>query len=217
MRNKCIDHLREEKMEKNKKFYIIDQKQLPNQYPTHKHAPEFWEALGRAVATFGFLEEVLGKVIFVLTGTRPFEESEIDRAYKELLPRLERALSDPLGGLINSFENAVKEHPDAKKCNIKELVKDLREASKVRNVICHGSWRIPDSAGASLPLFVNSKMKIVDTKIDCAFLYQLQKHANCLACWVIDVVTCSGLPFPWRFGSSFDNWHKGHIKYGNKE
>jgi hypothetical protein len=40
---------------------------LPPSFPTQAHAPAFWEALGRAVATFGFLEETLGKAIFAFT------------------------------------------------------------------------------------------------------------------------------------------------------
>jgi hypothetical protein len=43
---------------------------LPPSFPTQAHSPAFWEALGRAVATVGFLEETLGKAIFAYTGMR---------------------------------------------------------------------------------------------------------------------------------------------------
>ena len=36
-------------------------------------SPQFWEQLGRTVATYGFLEEVLGKAIFAFTATRNYE------------------------------------------------------------------------------------------------------------------------------------------------
>lgn len=49
---------------------IIDRDNLPGMFPTHRHEPEFWEHLGRAIASFGFLEEVLGKAIFAFTATR---------------------------------------------------------------------------------------------------------------------------------------------------
>lgn len=40
---------------------VVDVDALPGRFPTHLHEPAFWESLGRAVATFGFLEEILGK------------------------------------------------------------------------------------------------------------------------------------------------------------
>ena len=40
---------------------IIDRDRLPPLFPTHRHAPQFWEQLGRTIATHGFLEEVWGK------------------------------------------------------------------------------------------------------------------------------------------------------------
>lgn len=42
--------------------FVVDIDRLPANFPTHRRDPAFWEALGCAVATFGFLEEVLGKV-----------------------------------------------------------------------------------------------------------------------------------------------------------
>ena len=45
------------------KARIVDMDTLPADFPTHRHKSEFWEKLGRAVATYGFLEEVLGKAI----------------------------------------------------------------------------------------------------------------------------------------------------------
>ncbi|MCI0466534.1 MAG: hypothetical protein L0Y57_05950, partial [Beijerinckiaceae bacterium] len=50
----------------NIRKFKLDCDKLPAQFPTHLHPPAFWEALGRVVATFGFLEETLGKAIFPL-------------------------------------------------------------------------------------------------------------------------------------------------------
>ena len=93
--------------------YVIDQDALPEKYPTHKHEKAFWESLGRAVATFGFLEEVLSKAIFAFTATRPYNEHEIQQAYSEWLPKLERTLIDPLGNLIDSYGKSVRDSPGA--------------------------------------------------------------------------------------------------------
>lgn len=61
------------------KRFIVDQGGLPELYPTHLHEAKFWEALGRTVATFGFLEETLGKAIFSFTATKPYREDEIQK------------------------------------------------------------------------------------------------------------------------------------------
>jgi thymidylate synthase len=136
---------------------IVDRMKLPEMFPTHRHSPKFWEQLGRTIATFGFLEEVLGKAIFAFTGTRNYSEEEIDAAYQAWLPQLERALSDQLGKLAETYGKAVRDNPDATIENIKELVEDLKNATEIRNVLCHGSWRTPDENDASVPLFINRK------------------------------------------------------------
>jgi hypothetical protein len=56
-------------------------RQLPTQFPSHLRDQRFWEELGRTIATFGFLEEVLAKAILLLRGTREYREDEIRAAY----------------------------------------------------------------------------------------------------------------------------------------
>ena len=189
---------------------IINQNMLPDNFPTHLHQPEFWQSLGRAVATFGFLEEVLTKAIFAFTGTRPYQECDIEIAYKKWLPMLDKSLSDQLGGLIDTYGKAVREHPDFNVDNITTLLDDLRKASRVRNVLCHGSWRLPNDAGKSLPFFVNRQNEIFDTEIDCSYLDQVQEHAACLACAVIDTVTIMGFQFPGSNGPGVKIWDRGN-------
>ena len=179
---------------------VVDRNGLPNKFPTHMHAPAFWEGLGRAVATFGFLEEVLARSIFALTGTRPYDEIEIQQAYDEWLLKLERTLSDPLGNLIDTYAKAVREHPDATITDLDFLVNDLRNAAEMRNILCHGSWQAPTADGASVPFFVTRKNQVVVTAMDHEFLAQVQRHAADLACAVINTVTSMGLRFPGSDG-----------------
>ena len=83
---------------------IVDPDTLSARFPTQRHEGRFWESLGRAVGTFGFLEEVLGKAIFTLSATKPYDPAEIDAAYEKWVCRLERALTDPLSNLIEDYE-----------------------------------------------------------------------------------------------------------------
>lgn len=186
--------------------YSVDFDGLPNGFPTHKHEAAFWESLGRAVATFGFLEEVLGKAIFSFTATRPFDGEEIQQAYIEWLPKLECALLDPLGSLINAYERAVREHQDATIDNLDDLLRNLRKASQIRNILCHGSWRVPDTIGASIPFFVNRQKEIVDSAMDRKFIDQVQRHTANLACVVINTVTQLGWQFPGSAGPGKTIW-----------
>lgn len=176
--------------------FIVDFNSLPDGYPTHSHHPQFWEALGRTVATFGFLEEMLCKAIFALTGTRSYSEDAIAEAYAEWILKLERSLSDPLGNLIDTYGKAIREHPDATVSNGDELTADLRAASKLRNVICHGSWKTPDIKGASKPFYINKQGERFDTTVDSAWLMTVQKHVLELICAVVNSVTHMGYQFP---------------------
>ena len=159
----------------------------------------FWEKLGRAIATFGFLEEVLGKATFAFTATTRYGEDEIDVAFEKWLPTLENALIDPLGNLIDAYAKAVRGNSAAIE-NLDELLDELRKASTIRNVLCHGSWRSPDGHGRSVPLFVNRKKMVFDTPVDIAFLEQTRQGVAELACAVFSTVTHMGWQFPGSKG-----------------
>lgn len=184
----------------------IDLDGLPDKFPTHRHDAAFWEGLGRSVATFGFLEEILAKAIFAFTATRPYDEAEIQQAYDAWLPKLERTLVDPLGNLIDAYGKAVRDHPDATIANLDHLMSDLRKASEMRNILCHGSWRPPTADEASVPFFVNRKKLVVDTAMNHDFLTQVQRHVAELACAVMNTVTHMGWRFPGSGGPGKAIW-----------
>jgi hypothetical protein len=179
---------------------IIDRDKLPPLFPTHRHSPRFWEQLGRAIATYGFLEEVLGKAIFAFTATRNYSADEIDAAYRAWLPQLERALTDQLSNLAESYGKAARDNLATTTENIDELVADIKKATVIRNVLCHGSWRTPNADGASVPLFVNRRKQVFDAAIDIAYLEQVRAHVIGLACSVVDTVTHMGWQFPGGVG-----------------
>ena len=183
---------------------LVDLDALPADYPTHRHEPVFWEKLGRTVATFGFLEEVLGKAIYAFTVKKRSAGLDSDEAFEAWLRNpegLERALTDPLAGLIDQLAGVVHEYSDARVREFDDLLDHLREASRMRNVLCHGSWGVPDETGASKPLFVERKGEMVfDTAIDGAFLDQVRQHVVELACAVVNLVTNMGWRFPGSVG-----------------
>ncbi|MFJ2714907.1 hypothetical protein ACIOZM_29270 [Pseudomonas sp. NPDC087346] len=187
--------------------YVVDQPRLPINFPTHTLPADFWEVLGRTVASFSLLEEVLCKAIFALTATRPYSEAEITSAYEEWVVKLERSLSDTLCPLIDTYGKAGREHPEATISNRDDLLKDLRAAAKIRNVLCHGSWRTPDPHGASIPFYVNKQSERFDTPIDKSWLEAMRQHVVELICAVINSVTHMGLQFPSSSGPGTPVWN----------
>lgn len=179
---------------------IIDRERLPALFPTHKHSPEFWEQLGRTIATYGFLEETLGKAIFAFTATRDYPPDEVEAAYRAWLPQLERALTDQLVNLAESYGKAARNNPATTTTNTDELVEHIRTAAVTRNALCHGSWRSPDATGASVPLYVDRKRGVWESAIDVAYLRQVQVHVVDLICNVMDTVTHMGWQFPGGVG-----------------
>ena len=182
------------------KRHVIDVGKLPLHYPTNHMPTEFWEVLGRAVATFGFLEEVLGKAIYAFTATRLYDdEATLLAEFDKWNAALERALSDQLGALIDSYAKAVKGRTGQDTYE-SELIDDLKKAAKLRNILCHGSWRMPDEAGRSIPFFVTKKLEICETPVDVEFLKATQRAVAELSCCVINTVSATGLQFPGSGG-----------------
>lgn len=87
--------------------FRVAEDQLPELYPTHRHEASFWEMLGRAVATFGYLEHVLARAIFAITGTKEYTEGELQAALTRWIPALESSLSGTLDRLIKTYAQAV--------------------------------------------------------------------------------------------------------------
>ena len=156
--------------------YKVERGSLPDEFPTHSHTGEFWESLGRTVATFGFLEEILCKAIFAIESNQQHDREEGQKALDKWLTKLERSLSDPLGPLIGRYREVTKGCASTEIDENGELVDMLRNASEVRNVLCHGSWRPPTNAGESIPFFVNRKQGVFETPIDIAYLDQVRTH-----------------------------------------
>ncbi|MGB3469426.1 MAG: hypothetical protein WBA51_01220 [Erythrobacter sp.] len=186
--------------------YIADVSSLPVDFPTHLHDPEVWEELGRTIATFGFLEETLGNAIFAFSATTEYSEEAIAEALEGWLGQLEKALTDTLGAKIDAYAKVVKANGKLKMDSFDKLIDDLREASRLRNVLSHGSWQVPNKDGASRVKFVNRKMLVFDSLMDAAFLKQTREAAAELAVHVINTVTVMGWRFPGSNGPGETIW-----------
>lgn len=184
----------------SKKAHFVDRDRLPADFPTHRHSSDFWEELGRAVATFGFLEQILKKAIFALTATRSYSLDQIEEAYCKWEKTLERTLVDTLGRLAKSYGNALRNHSQATAANFEVLIESLLRAADLRNVLCHGTWQSPSEDGRSLPLYVSNDLSVFETSMDVHYLRQIREGVVELACEIIDSVAGMGLQFPGAGG-----------------
>ena len=118
---------------------------FPEDWPTQKGAPEFWEEIGRTVASFAVLEDILARVLVAVTGSREYDEEEISREdlhglVKQLNAGLEKPMYDNLTILINRLDET--HFPDEKNFGRlrAELVRRLRLVNPWRHAISHGAW-----------------------------------------------------------------------------
>ena len=129
----------------------------PDNWPTHEAEPAFWEELGRAVATFGFLEDIIPRFLLAFEGSkdgRNYTEEEVERWVRSL----ERSLSDPLGSLIRKIEQAFKGDGRIPTETCIEIVGRLKEINRRRNALCHGAWiGFDEAGGAQLRHFVRNE------------------------------------------------------------
>ncbi len=175
--------------------------EYPNKFPTHRHPPEFWEELGRCIATFGCLEYALFQACFLLTGNKVFPlETHSFEVMKEKLSEWEsevgKALSDPLRPLINKFEKAIRDYPNAKTDGLEELLDHLKEGVDIRNMLCHSFWPSPDRKGFTKPFYFKRDFEYFDTPVNLAFLRQTRQHTTELIRLVLIMVASNGLELP---------------------
>jgi hypothetical protein len=182
------------------KTIYFDLRDQPSLFPTHVFESDFWAHLGRAVATYGFLEFVLGRYVFALTATTSLPEGDLSGLVDQWLKTLKGCLADPLGGLIPRFEKALREHDSSGTDDELMLVSLLKDAKKLRDALCHASWTMADDDGRALPWFINNQLEQLETPIDAEFLTKTQKHVAELACAIVTTVTVRGIQFPGTSG-----------------
>lgn len=180
--------------------HVIDiEKQIETNpyWPTNYHEPEFWEALGRAIATISLLEETLKKSIYVITGARKVSnEDRENEEFKAWLKGLETTISNPLSSLIKRYEEAVRKNEKFLTTDFESLLKELQGLKEWRNILCHGSWRPPNDDGKSCPIFVKKNGDIFRGEIDLDLLRNIRVESAKMICILMNNITSNGFQFP---------------------
>ncbi len=169
---------------------------LPDGFPTHQHSGAFWEALGRTVATFGYLEETLAKAIFAFSSEQHFPDVEVGNRFEVWLPQFMKDVTETLPTLIDRYQVAVRQNQRVDFFGFDVAIDQMRGVVQLRNALCHASWKAPDAEGRSFPFFISRNGKMLDRSIDVAFLEQTQRATADMARVVIETVVHMGWQFP---------------------
>ena len=120
--------------------------------PVHDPTVQLWEQIGRAVATFGMLEDLLPRALYIITGYQRVDETEdTNQQVEEWCARLIKSMSDTLGGLALSLKAAWKERDGVLQPENAKLVQEIQVLTKLRNRVCHATYQdfmTPDVASA---------------------------------------------------------------------
>lgn len=114
---------------------------------------DFAVALGRAVAAFGWLEEIIKRTIYSLDRARlaaDLTEPEL----KRWLHQIEELADDSMGPVIEQLNAALRRHPGI--TDRAEINDQLQQIKQQRNILCHASWRPGSAEGHWHPAFVNA-------------------------------------------------------------
>lgn len=131
-------------------------------------------ALGRAVAGFGQLEEALKRTIFQLT-RNDLKHDSSQAELHEWLQKMEDLADDSLGTLVDSFRSVTKraEIEDAG-----PLLAQLDHIRRMRNLLCHASWRPGTKAGQWHPTFINTRGEAYPDDMDAGDIHQIRTQTR---------------------------------------
>ncbi len=182
---------------------LVDRTRLPEDWPTNRGEPAFWEELGRTIATFAHLEDTLARAYFALTSTGRFADShDAGAAYHEWAKELEQSLTDPLAALAKKLAKAFDD--DRVQTDLAaDVLCRLDELRVWRNALSHGAWQgFEDDGSIALRFFRKSNRgpEQLDDRLTFADVASIRAATVRLTIDVVDIVSAAGVRFP---GSAF--------------
>ncbi len=179
---------------------VVDRARLPDDWPTNRGSPAFWEELGRTVAAFTHLEDMLARAHFGLTASREFADMEEARAaYPQWEKDLRASLTDNLGPLTSRLGKAFRDDdrvPDDVAGGFLARLDDLRVW---RNALCHGAWQGFEADGStSLRHFRKGAdgPEALDSRLTVEDISSIRAETVALTVDAVDIVSAAGVRFP---------------------
>ena len=129
----------------------VDRDAIPAGWPMPQGPDIFWQELGRTIAAYGHLEQMLGSACYALLiapeNVEAFLQSPMGNAASRWIERIRRTWVDALHGLISEFDRGLHEAGRIPHAVREGLVADLKLLRPWRNALCHGAWLDVDEDG----------------------------------------------------------------------
>ena len=179
---------------------IVDRTRLPQAWPTNAGTPAFWEELGRTVAAFTHLEDMLARAYFGLTASRPFANMEEARAaFPAWEKALKASLTDSLGPLTEKLREVLRDDdrvPDDVANGFLARLDDLRVW---RNALCHGAWQGFAADGSTRLRHFRKTLdgpEQLDNRLTLDEISSIRALTVSLTIDIVDIVSAVGVRFP---------------------
>ena len=179
---------------------VVDRAQLPDNWPTNAGSPAFWEELGRTVAAFTHLEDMLARAFLGLTGSRPYANmEEASAAIPQWGEELEGTLTDSLRALTAKLGKAFKDDERVPDEVANAFLARLNELRVWRNALCHGAWQgfAPDGS-TSLRHFRKAAggPELLENHLTIDDISSIRAETVALTVDIVDIVSALGVRFP---------------------
>ena len=179
---------------------VVDRDRLPEDWPTHRGSSEFWEELGRAVASFSYLEDTLARAYFGLTGTKTFETvDQAEAAFPEWAKELKQALTDSLYALTSKLGKAFEDDDRVPKAVASDFIAHLDELRVWRNALCHGAWQDFSVDGSSQLRYFRKTapgVEQLDVRLTLEKVSTIRLETVELTLDIMDLLSAAGVQFP---------------------
>ena len=179
---------------------VVDRARLPEHWPTNRGSSAFWEQLGRTVATFSHLEDMMARAWFGLTATREFENMEqAQAAFLEWEKALKVSLTDSLHSLTKKLKRAFNDDDRVPTEVAGAYLARLDELRVWRNALCHGAWQgFEDDGSVGLRHFRRGDdgPESLENRLSVATLSSIRAATVDLTADLVDILSAAGVHFP---------------------
>jgi len=155
---------------------------------------DFAAELGQAIAAFGWLEEVIKRTLYALERKRLARDLS-DAELKRWLHQMDALADDSMGTLIEQLDAALRRHPGIP--DRIALNERLLAIKRLRNLLCHASWRPTGRHDLWHPAFVNTKGEPYPDDIALADLSAIRTETRALGQRILAIMHATGVAGVW--------------------
>ena len=179
---------------------VVDRARLPDDWPTNRGSPAFWEELGRTVAAFTHLEDMLARAYFGLTASRQYADmEEATAAFPQWEKALKELLTDSSYSLTSKLRKAFRDDARVPDEFAGDIIAHLDALRVWRNALCHGAWQeFAGDGSTSLRHFRKGDdgPEFLDSRLTIETISSIRAEAVALTVDVVDILSAAGVHFP---------------------